>query len=45
MLSTSGTLSNITDDFLPLKDGGFLVTQWISTPRLRPDRRGRMAWR
>jgi len=27
MFSTSGTLSNITDDFLPLKDGGFLVTQ------------------
>jgi selenium-binding protein 1 len=27
MFSTSGTLSNITDDFLPLKQGGFLVTQ------------------
>jgi selenium-binding protein 1 len=27
MFSTSGTLSNITDDFLPLKGGGFLVTQ------------------
>jgi selenium-binding protein 1 len=27
MFSTSGTLSNITDDFLPLKNGGFLVTQ------------------
>jgi hypothetical protein len=27
MFSTSGTLSNITDDFLPLKEGGFLVTQ------------------
>jgi selenium-binding protein 1 len=27
MFSTSGTLSNITDDFLPLKHGGFLVTQ------------------
>jgi len=27
LFSTSGTLSNITDDFLPLKDGGFLVTQ------------------
>jgi hypothetical protein len=25
--STSRTLSNITDDFLPLQDGGFLVTQ------------------
>jgi len=27
MFSTTGTLSNITDDFLPLKEGGFLVTQ------------------
>src|SRR6476660_5186783 len=27
LFSTSGTLSNITDDFLPLKGGGFLVTQ------------------
>jgi len=27
LFSTSGTLSNITDDFLPLEDGGFLVTQ------------------
>ena len=27
MFSTTGTLSNITDDFLPLKNGGFLVTQ------------------
>jgi len=27
LFSTSGTLSNITDDFLPLKKGGFLVTQ------------------
>jgi selenium-binding protein 1 len=27
MFSTSGTLSNITDDFLPLEEGGFLVTQ------------------
>jgi len=27
LFSTTGTLSNITDDFLPLKDGGFLVTQ------------------
>ena len=27
MFSTSGTLSNITDDFLPLGGGGFLVTQ------------------
>src|SRR5689334_12993677 len=27
LFSTSGTLSNITDDFLPLKSGGFLVTQ------------------
>ena len=27
MFSTSGTLSNITDDFLPLDEGGFLVTQ------------------
>jgi selenium-binding protein 1 len=27
LFSTSGTLSNITDDFLPLKNGGFLVTQ------------------
>jgi hypothetical protein len=27
MFSTSGTLSNITDDFLPLERGGFLVTQ------------------
>jgi len=27
LFSTSGTLSNITDDFLPLPDGGFLVTQ------------------
>ncbi len=27
LFSTSGTLSNITDDFLPLKRGGFLVTQ------------------
>jgi len=27
MFSTSGTLSNITDDFLPLEKGGFLVTQ------------------
>jgi selenium-binding protein 1 len=27
LFSTSGTLSNITDDFLPLNDGGFLVTQ------------------
>jgi len=26
LFSTSGTLSNITDDFLPLKEGGFLVT-------------------
>ena len=27
LFSTSGTLSNITDDFLPLEEGGFLVTQ------------------
>ena len=27
MFSTNGTLSNITDDFLPLEKGGFLVTQ------------------
>jgi selenium-binding protein 1 len=27
MFSTAGTLSNITDDFLPLERGGFLVTQ------------------
>jgi 56kDa selenium binding protein (SBP56) len=27
LFSTSGTLSNITDDFLPLSSGGFLVTQ------------------
>jgi len=27
LFSTTGTLSNITDDFLPLDDGGFLVTQ------------------
>jgi selenium-binding protein 1 len=27
LFSTSGTLSNITDDFLPLESGGFLVTQ------------------
>ena len=27
LFSTSGTLSNITDDFLPLTHGGFLVTQ------------------
>src|SRR5262245_64993299 len=27
LFSTTGTLSNITDDFLPLNDGGFLVTQ------------------
>jgi selenium binding protein SBP56 len=27
LFSTTGTLSNITDDFLPLKDSGFLVTQ------------------
>ena len=27
LFSTSGTLSNITDDFLPLDAGGFLVTQ------------------
>jgi selenium-binding protein 1 len=27
LFSTSGTLSNITDDFLPLDEGGFLVTQ------------------
>src|SRR5215510_5226867 len=27
LFSTSGTISNITDDFLPLKEGGFLVTQ------------------
>ena len=27
LFSTTGTLSNITDDFLPLKEGGFLVTQ------------------
>ena len=27
LFSTSGTLSNITDDFLPLRNGGFLVTQ------------------
>jgi len=27
LFSTSGTLSNITDDFLPLERGGFLVTQ------------------
>jgi selenium-binding protein 1 len=27
LFSTSGTLSNITDDFLPLDNGGFLVTQ------------------
>jgi selenium-binding protein 1 len=27
LFSTSGTLSNITDDFLPLRHGGFLVTQ------------------
>ncbi len=27
LFSTSGTRSNITDDFLPLEEGGFLVTQ------------------
>jgi selenium-binding protein 1 len=27
LFSTSGTVSNITDDFLPLSNGGFLVTQ------------------
>jgi 56kDa selenium binding protein (SBP56) len=27
LFSTSGTLSNITDDFLPLKTGGFLISQ------------------
>ena len=27
LFSTSGTISNITDDFLPLNKGGFLVTQ------------------
>ncbi|MGE3885047.1 MAG: selenium-binding protein SBP56-related protein [Vicinamibacterales bacterium] len=27
LFSARGTLSNITDDFLPLKEGGFLVTQ------------------
>jgi hypothetical protein len=27
LFSTSGTLSNVTDDFLPLDAGGFLVTQ------------------
>jgi hypothetical protein len=27
LFSTAGSLSSITDDFLPLKDGGFLVTQ------------------
>jgi selenium-binding protein 1 len=27
LFSTSGTLSNITDDFLPLTEGGFLVSQ------------------
>jgi selenium-binding protein 1 len=27
LFSTAGSLSNVTDDFLPLKDGGFLVTQ------------------
>src|SRR5499427_6887580 len=27
LFSPSGTLSTITDDFLPLQDGGFLVTQ------------------
>jgi selenium-binding protein 1 len=27
LFSTGGTLSNITDDFLPLNHGGFLVTQ------------------
>jgi selenium-binding protein 1 len=27
LFSTSGTLSNITDDFLPLEGGGFLVSQ------------------
>ncbi len=27
LFSTNGTLSNITDDFLPLENGGFLVTQ------------------
>jgi len=27
LFSTSGTVSNITDDFLPLSKGGFLVTQ------------------
>jgi len=27
IFSTNGTLSNITDDFLPLEKGGFLVTQ------------------
>ena len=27
LFSTTGTLSDITDDFLPLKEGGFLVTQ------------------
>jgi selenium-binding protein 1 len=27
LFSTSGSLSSITDDFLPLDDGGFLITQ------------------
>jgi len=27
LTSAIGTLSNVTDDFLPLKEGGFLVTQ------------------
>mgnify|MGYP003693773675 CR=1 FL=1 len=51
LFSTSGTLSNITDDFLPLKDGGFLVTQMGSHTGGTPgrvaefDRRSADSWR
>jgi selenium-binding protein 1 len=38
LFSTSGSKSSITDDFLPLEEGGFLVTQMGSATGMTPGR-------
>jgi selenium-binding protein 1 len=48
LFSTVGTLSNVTDDFLPLNGGGFLVTQMGSheggVPGASPSSTRTCAW-
>src|SRR5215475_8559186 len=38
LFATSGSQSSITDDFLPLREGGFLVTQMGSATGMTPGR-------